>query len=510
MGAFRRALMPTVELPGESSSRFIAYAMLAGLAASFLLAALATAVSPVKALIGVVGAVVAAAMMIFPELAVPVLCLSLPFERIGRLTDDNDTVAVSASRILGLIALASLLLHAALRRKKLHFELPVFLYAGYVTVGLLSNAWAWTPDETFRDCFRILGNLLFFFLIINAIRDYVTARRAIIVWLVASMLAGVYSLGEYYFAPKTDQVSESQMGLQSTRGTAVVTDLSEARSLGEGVRRLFGTTAHPTLYGVNMTMTLPFFLWAMRIARGPWKLGCFAGILIACYSIFLSNTRAVLLLAAFTVVFCLLRGLWRPNLQGALAIAVLAVAVIPFIPKDVYLRTLDPSLYTTAKGDSIRVRFKFWEKSWELIGSTWWHGIGVGDQTTLQKLVTDEDTGYLSTQGLKASAHNEFIWVMVEVGVVGYFFFWGFVGYVTVASFRAASLWRRLRAGEEFLFCLACQALLVGIPLFALQSEAFHYPLKGWWLVAPISCMMLRQAREHANMRRSASRGAAA
>jgi hypothetical protein len=234
----------------------------------------------------------------------------------------------------------------------------------------------------------------------------------------------------------------------------------------------------------------------MKTNRGMWKVVCFGGLLIAAYSIFLSNTRAVLLLAVFTVIFCVLRGLWRPNLDGILALAVLAVAVIPFIPEDVYRRTLDPSLYTSTKGDSIRVRFKFWEKSWDLIGETWWHGIGVGDQTTLQKMVTDEDTGYLSTQGLKASAHNEFIWVMVEVGVAGYLLFWGFVGYVTTASFRAASLLRRARAREEYLFCLACQALLIGIPFFAMQSEAFHYPLKGWWLVAPISCMMLRVARQ--------------
>ncbi|WP_321471618.1 O-antigen ligase family protein [uncultured Paludibaculum sp.] len=482
--------------------QMLALAMLVGLSGSFVLAALATAVSPVKALIGVLGAAVAVAMMLFPELAVPILCLSLPFERIGRLTDDVDTVAVSASRILGLIALASLVLHAALRKKKLHFELPVFLYGGYVAIGLMSNAWAWTPEETYRDGFRILGNLLFFFLIINAVRDYATAKRVVILWLVASMAAGLYSLGEYYYAPQTGQISESEMGLQSTRSTTVVTDLSEARSLGGGVRRLFGTTAHPTLYGLNMTMTLPFLLWAMRTNRGLWKVLCFAGILIAAYSVFLSNTRAVLLLAAFTVVFCLLRGLWRPNLQGVLALGLLAAAVLPFIPEDVYLRTLDPSLYTTSKGDSIRVRFKFWSKSWDLIGETWWHGIGNGDETTLQKMVTDEDTGYLSTQGLKASAHNEFIWVMVEVGIFGYLCFWGFVGYVTTAAFRAATLMRRAHAGEEYLFCLACQGLLIGIPMFAMQSEAFHYPLKAWWLVAPISCMMLRVARERVAVQR--------
>jgi hypothetical protein len=164
---------------------------------------------------------------------------------------------------------------------------------------------------------------------------------------------------------------------------------------------------------------------------------------------------------------------------------------MPFVPEDVYRRALDISLYSS-KADGIRVRFKFWSKSWELVQQTWMHGIGVGDETTLQKMITDEDTGYLSTDGLRASAHNEYIWVMVEVGIIGYLFHWFFVGTVARASFRTAS---RLRwatgTSDQYRFMIACQILLVGVLLFAVQSEAFHYPLKAWWLIAAVSCAML-------------------
>lgn len=481
--------------PARSTPRVLLLAAALGCIGCVLTMIAAQITSPVIALCVMIGVVVAVAMLMYPAFAILALCFSLPFERIGRLTNDYDAVAVSVNRMLGVVALVSLLIHVALKKKKLHFGIAFYLYAAYTFVALLGNAWAYSPEETFRQCFAILGNLLFFFLVVNLLRTYPEAKRAVIVWLVASFIAGAYSLGGYYLFTRSS-VGEAQMGLTSERSTTVVNDLSEGRSLGTDVRRLFGTTAHPTLFGLNNLMAVPFFLWAMRRSSWAPRLFWFVGLVVSVYCLVLSNTRAVFLLGIFTVIFCLLRRLWRPSLQTVLGLAVIAVTIIPFIPKDVYLRTLDPSLYTTTRGNSIRVRFKFWEKSWELIQETWTHGIGVGNQTTLIERLTDENTGYLSTNGLRASAHNEYIWVMVEVGIVGYLLFWSFVAKATRASFRAGALFRRFRdGGHTYSFMVACQAVLVGVLLFAVQSEAFHYPLKAWWLAAGISCNMLQTAR---------------
>ena len=480
---------------GLRRPRTVLLAGLLGCAGSALAVVLANATSPLVAFLGVLGIATACMMLFVPTAAILVLCFSLPFERIGRFTDDFDTVAISVNRILGIIALGSLLLFVALRKKKLHFGLAFCLYAAYTAVALLSNCWAYSPDETFRQGFAILGNLLFFFVVVNLIRTFPDAKRAVTIWLLASIVAGVLSLGDYYLL-SGNTVKDAEMGLTTKRMTAVVDDGAEARSIGSNVRRLFGTTAHPTLFGLNMLMAVPFFIWAIRFNRGIVRLFWFVGLLVAVFCMVLSNTRAVFLLAVFTALFCLWRGLWRPNLQAVIGLALLALVVVPFIPEDVYRRMLDPALYTTARGDSLRVRLKFWEKSWDLIQESWMHGIGVGNETTLLERVTDEDTGYLSPVGLRASAHNEYIWVMVEVGIVGYLFFWGFVGFVTRASYRAASLLPRgPDSADEYFFLVACQAVLTGVLLFAFQSEAFHYPLKAWWLAAGVSCNLLEIAR---------------
>ncbi len=475
-----------------------------------VLTGLALELSPIPAGLGVIGVLIVIGMFASPDFAVLVLCASLPFERIGRLTDDADPVAISASRILGVLALVSLMLHMALRREKPKFGVPFWLYAGYTGVSLVGNAWAWSPEETYRESFHVLGNLLFFFQIVNAVRTYAFAKTVILVWLLASVAAGAFSVSDYYLSSRASMVTSQEMGLTSERRATVLDDGAESRALGTNVKRLFGPTAHPTLFGLNMLMTVPFLLWIQRTARGWLHILWPAGLVVAGFSIILSNTRAVLLLAGATVVMCFWRRLWRPSLQSAAALLLIVLSVTPFIPEDVYRRTFDPALYTLTGADGLRVRLKFWGKSWEIIQQTWWHGIGVGNQTAIVDMITDETTGNLTPEGHRASAHNEYIWVMAESGLVGYLFFWGFVGFVTAAGFRAAARFRQLPdARDEYVFSLACQVLTMGCLLFAVQSESFHYPLKGWWLTAALGVVMLDLARARFADRETAPRPAA-
>jgi len=473
-----------------------AVGVVAGGVVTLTLAFLGTRLSPVIAAVVACGLLGVAAMLLWPEFAFLMLAVSIPFERLGRFTNDFDAVAISLSRIFGIIALGSLLLSVGLRRWKLRFPLPFWLYAGYVAIAAMGNLWAFSPTETFRDTFRVIGNLLYFFLVVNIVKTFRLAKLGVIVWLCASMASGLYTLKDYYSATRI-AVEEKDMGLTSLRLTSVVMDDAESRVLGTKVLRAFGTTAHPTLHGLNMTMTLPFFFWLIRTEkRRLWKAFWLGGLLLCGYNVVLSNTRAVMLTAVLVLGLCALFRLWRLTAQAVILAVLLAALAVPFIPEDVFMRTLDPSMYTPEKSDSIRVRFKFWAKSYELIQQNWLTGIGIGDQTTIVKMVTDEVTGRVTPDGLKASAHNEFIWVLVEVGIVGYLFFWAFVFLVSWAPFRAASLYRsKPEHQDRYWFLVACQVLVIVIPLFGLQSEVFHYALKGWWTMVALSWVVLGLAR---------------
>jgi len=98
--------------------------------------------------------------------------------------------------------------------------------------------------------------------------------------------------------------------------------------------------------------------------------------------------------------------------------------------------------------------------------------------------------------GTRASAHNEYIWVMVEVRRPGLL-----VPLVVCRVCNESKLPRPARCSgsntppRNVSLRALCQVLMVGVLLFALQSEAFHYPLKSWWLVAAFSCNLFEIAR---------------
>jgi hypothetical protein len=468
-----------------------------GLVGGVAFAIVAARTSPIIGAGIMLGAMFGICMALSPTAGLLLVAGTIPLERIGRLNEDFSSMTISLSRIVGLAALATFLVYALFRRYRLRFGGAFWLYAGYTFIAATTIIHAFEQKDAIRDTFRIIGNLLFFFYIINVVRGIKMARLAIIAWLIVSVGSVAYAAYDYHFG-HSDRVEESQMGSMSKRFTAVVSDDSETRTLGVKIARAYGTTSHPTLFGLNLTMTLPFFAYLIRMNPWKYKIPLFMGMATIGYGIILSNTRAVMVLAVATMVAIVARGIWVLSARSIVAIAMLCLCLTPLIPRDVYLRTFDPSLYSTNKSDSIRIRFTYWEKSWELIERYWLTGIGIGDQTTIVKMVTNEMAGRITPDGLKASAHNEYIWVMVEVGIVGYLLHYGFIATILWANIKGTRMMRRKPGFEEQYWLLkAAQITLVGVLLFAVQTEAFHFALKGWWLAAGLSWVMLQSARRH-------------
>ena len=462
-------------------------------------AAFAVAAAQTSPIVGcglVLGAMAVLCMTLSPIAGLLLVSATIPIERIGRLTEDFSSMTISLSRLVGLAALATFLLYAIFKKINLRFGRAFWIYAGYTFVAATTIVHAFEQKDAIRDTFRVLGNLLFFFYIINVVRGIKLARAAVAMWLIVSVGTVVYAAYDYHFG-HSDQVQESEMGSMSKRFTTVVSDDSETRTLGVKIARAYGTTSHPTLFGLNLTMTLPFFAYMIRMRPWKYKVLLFAGMLLVGYGIILSNTRAVMVLAVLTLFAIVARGLWTLHARSIIALVLLCLALVPLIPKDVYMRTFDPALYSTKNSDSIRIRFTYWQKSWELIEHYWLTGIGIGDQTTIVKMVTNEMSGRITPDGLKASAHNEYIWVMVEVGIFGYLFHFGFVATVLWASVKGSSLVRHDPAlQEQYWLLIAAQITLVGVILFAVQTEAFHFALKGWWLAAGLSWVLYENAHK--------------
>src|SRR3954469_16771321 len=97
-----------------------------------------------------------------------------------------------------------------------------------------------------------------------------------------------------------------------------------------------GTTSHAAVYGINIIMTIPFFFYFLQRYRRLWQQALIYGCLVLVgYNVLLTNTRAVILMAAGTVALCMFFGLFRPQTSHLLAVCAAALIAIPFLPQDI-------------------------------------------------------------------------------------------------------------------------------------------------------------------------------
>lgn len=461
-----------------------AWGAFAGLAGGGALTFGATLASVPVAAAAVAGVAVLAAMLVSPAAAFLATVFVIPVERLGRLTPDSAMYTISLMRIVGVIALASFLLHALARRWRIHFELPHFTYAIYFGFAVAGVLYSTDQLGTVRASGAILGNLLFFFLVTNMIRDFAMARRAVAVWLAATSAVCIYTIYTWHFV---GGFTESEIGEAATRFSTVLEDVSEYELL-ETVARATGPTSHSAVYGINLILTLPFLLWFLGEARTrAMRLALAGGLALVLYNVLLTNTRAAILLALGVLGLCVMRGLGRLRAGALAAGAVACVAVLPLIPEAVYERVLDPSNYTLERSGTLRARLDFWEAGLKVAADHWAIGIGVGNQQVIPQYVRGDGPR-------ETTVHNDYLMTLMEVGLAGWIVFFGFVYIVTRAAFRAATRYRAAGLESEHMLLVACQIATLAVLLYAVQVDVFHFPLKGWWLVAGIGWVMWRIA----------------
>ncbi|MGB8472932.1 MAG: O-antigen ligase family protein [Candidatus Acidiferrum sp.] len=454
-----------------------AYLVAAAFLLGTLLAVAAARTSPVMGLIIGVGVLVTVAAFVFPDFALLLTVAVIPLERIGRLTPDSSEYTMSFMRIVGVIALGSFLLHAMLHKWKLKFGSAFLLY-------FLFCAWAittvfFTSDQLggVRAASAILGNLLFFFLIVNMVRNWRMARYAVAVWLIASVAIGIYTVYEWHAG--SYRVAEQARGLTSSRFLTVLKDKSEWADLSE-VDRALGTSSSPAVYAINMILTVPFLLYFFRSARGwLWKAAALLACLIVVYNVLLTNTRAATIVVAGVVVLCFLRKLVKVRPKAILAAALFVLVLLLSSPGAVYKRVLDLANYTYSRSGTLQVRMEYWKAGAKIIEEHWLTGVGFGNQLVVPALANVEGPDH-------STVHNEYLETMIETGIFGWLVFFGFVAYLLYMSFAGAGLVRR-RDPERYWFLVACQIAMISVLVYAVQVDVFHFPLKGWWLVAGLT-----------------------
>ena len=464
-------------------TRYVRSGLAAGatglVAAGALIGASTASASPVAILLIPVAAIVGAVLIASPSAAFLLTAGVVPVERLGRLSGDNAMYTISLMRIVGTVAIASYLLRAIVQHQRLHFGTAFYLYTLYFVLALTGLAHSSHMLGTVRACGAILGNLMFFWLAANVGRSPKLSRQAIVTWLIATAGAGIYTVITWHFGAV---VSDVDLADTSSRFSTVLTDTSEWEAL-DTVARATGPTSHSAVYGMNLILAIPLYFYFAKCATARhMKLLSLVGLVIALYNILLTNTRAVILVAALVVVICGLRGLYRVRASGIIAVMVLGMAIMPLVPDAIWTRVLDTSNYSSDRSATLRIRYEYWDAGLRVIQKNWLAGVGVGNQREIPKNLKVDSAP-------ETTVHNEFIMTALEVGIFGWMLFFGFVFLVL----RAVWIGQRLVAGTSVetelkpdFFCAVAIAMFATL-LFGMQVDVFHFPLKGWWLMAGLT-----------------------
>ena len=435
----------------------------------------------------------------WPAIGMAVLTFLLPLDRMQRFTDDNTAFTISIMRLVALASLGAMLLHRLVKKQPILLDYSMLIYGGYVLIAFISFFHTSDPSGAKRALGTIGANVLFFFLYLNYFRKRQQVYAMLFIWLAANVVAISYSAYDWHLGSGrhggvvTD--FDPGKGAQTTenRWSTIWQDRAEYESLGNmSLRRSMGPTSHAAVYGINLIMTMPFFVLLLAYCdKRVWKYALLICILaLLAYNLMLTNTRAVFLQAALTGLFCIIAGLIRIRTYHVLLGMVASLALLSIMPKDVFNRMLDPSNYNLDKSAAMRVRVSYWNAGLSILDEKWLIGMGVGNEQEIPKYVVGKSAE-------KTTVHNTFLQFLLEVGIFGWLFFYGFVGLMFYYANRAGRYFLR-KPGWEFdgKLLVGIQVAMVSVLIFGLQVDVFLFPLKGWLLLAMIGLVYYRWYRK--------------
>jgi len=435
----------------------------------------------------VIGGLLAIFLMVvliqYPSLGLLITAFVVPLERFGRFGDDASNYTISLMRVIGIVALAAVLIHCLVRKEKFVFGLPLCLYGGFVFLALASLTHTSDFSGTVRACGAILANIMFFFMVINLTHKVKLAYCAVLIWMFVSVGIGIYSIYDWHFGAVTPVASSDYdrgEGQQTTdmRFSTVWQDAAEFDSFI--VARSMGSTSHAGVYGINLIMTIPFFLFFMKRSHYLLFKGVLLfGLLIIGYNVFLTNTRTVLALAVFVIILCLIRQLIVMSLPKVVIGVLLAASIVFILPGAIFERALNPANYSLQNSATMQIRLAYWRAGLEIIQDNWLIGVGVGNDEVVPKYAKQMTTE-------TTTVHNIFIQIAMEVGIFGWLIFFGFVSSLLWYGRKASTIYKHHNLLDEYWFMVAAQIAMISVLVYGLVVDVFHFPLKGWWMIAAL------------------------
>jgi O-antigen ligase len=380
--------------------------------------------------------------------------------------------AVSVTKVLGLVLALSWLALVATRgdaKTDLFAVHPAASYALILLVGwtALSSTWAESSSTALSVAYRLLLDALLYVIVYTAVKDRRTVQLIAGAFVVGAVAAAAYGLVAVPAIPGAE--GRLNAGLFDPNELAAVL-------VGGGILSLGLASAwrgEPAASGV-------------ALAASGW---CLAAL-------FLTASRGGLIaLIAAMIAAVFVGGRWR-WLAAVLAVLIVGGGFFYFktvAPQDARERVTE---VTQGEAGQKEGRATIWKVGWRMFEAEPIHGIGAGNfSRAALKFVVRPGEAPRSDRLVSepAVAHNSYLEMFSELGLVGGTLFLALIAFSVVSAARAARLFKRLRDRQMEVMSRALLIAMVGVLAadFFISEEVS----KQLWLLLALGPALLGLAR---------------
>jgi putative inorganic carbon (HCO3(-)) transporter len=380
--------------------------------------------------------------------------------------------ALSAPKLLGLMLMLSWLALVTVgereHRERL-FSHPGFLFVLvlFVAWSLLSATWAEHPGAAILGFTRYLPNAMLFLIVFAAVRT-----RDQLLWVVGAFVIGAFLSGLYgIVVPPPPQ------------------DIGRLAGAGGDPNE----TAAAMVAGLALATALAVAMRGKPLVRAA----CVGAGVICMLTLFLTSSRGGLVSLAVALLAAVALGGRR---RGTMLVAAVCAVLVTIF----YFATIAP--------DSVRERVShpeggtgrvdIWTVGWRMVQDNAIQGVGSGNFSTssihylLQPGALLRDDFIVDTPKV---AHNTYLQVLAELGIVGFALFITILLFSLVCAFKAHRV--AARAGDRELDIIARATVVALVALFAAYVFVSRDYGKQLWLLLAVCPVMLEIARRELPVR---------
>ena len=344
--------------------------------------------------VGIAGGMISFIKFLVAIIAVVVILLILNNTNIGIFLTVASAPIMPTMVCAGLVLLTtvSYFVGLLLGREKIYkvSQTGVFIL-GFLAVALFSSVTSFNVSKSVQSYALYFVFALSYFLIVNNIKTKNQWYNLVVAYVLAGLLVSLYGVYQNFFVTATDTswVDEDMFTQIKTR--------------------VYSTFDNPNVLGQYLVMIIPVAFSLMWSEKRLWAKAFYLGVTVvmgACLIFTWSRAAWIGIMLAIGFYMVIKDRRWS-------SLIVVALLIMPFVlPESIISRITSLG---NMKDSSTAYRFSVWLSSLRMAGDYWLSGIGLGAgafERVYQKYA-------LNGAGFALHAHNFYIQLVVEMGILG-------------------------------------------------------------------------------------------